>query len=411
MNKVIINLFIITVVVIADAFIISSLLHNYLEKEYYHVKNEGYAVLFDEKVIDGNKGYLRKLPCDSCDEQILVQTKIEQFVSKYNLGEVNLYDAYTRDNLINASIELVESDREINLTDYIITIEGDMPKLLLGRALNTFVFTLFALLLTYAIYFHINKYSASYSRIAAREDEVNLKAKTAVKETESKSMFLANISHELRTPLNSIIGFSEIIKSDVNAQEQNRAHAKDINDAGNHLLALINDILDYSKLESGKLEIHNEEVDITKIIRKTLRLVQTKAEETNVRLIPDIPAEHYVLKVDPKRIRQVILNILTNAIKFTPNGGSVTLITWVSKQGDEFVIEVQDSGIGIPKDKIPMVLESFSQVDNKYTRQKEGTGLGLPISKKLVEQMGGRLNIESDEGQGTAVQIIMPYKA
>ena len=251
--------------------------------------------------------------------------------------------------------------------------------------------------------------------IIARQHEANLEltaqAAAAEAENQNKSQFLANISHELRTPLNAIIGFSEIIKDEVLGKLDNlqyRDYIKDIHGSGVHLLSLINDILDYSKAEAGKLALVMDDVDITKTIVNCIRLVSPRAEESNVALTYDVPDEHYVLRTDAKKVKQIMLNLLSNAVKFTPAGGEVRVILWQNVVNDTLVIEVKDSGIGIAQKDISRALAPFGQVDSALSRKYEGTGLGLPLTKKFVELMGGTFTMQSAEGKGTTVSFTLP---
>ncbi len=253
--------------------------------------------------------------------------------------------------------------------------------------------------------------------IIARQHEMNLDLTTAKasaeEENREKSKFLANVSHELRTPLNAIIGFSEILKDEVMGplgNDQYRDYVRDIHNSGVHLLSLINDILDYSKANAGKLDIEMSDVDVNKVIRASMRLVTPRAKDASVNLKEEVPKEHVVLKSDPKRLKQVLLNILSNSVKFTPPDGTITLLMWKNIQENTIVIEVKDTGVGIPSKSISKVMASFGQVENQLSRRYDGTGLGLPLSKKLVELMGGRLEIRSKEGQGTTVTITLPFE-
>lgn len=250
--------------------------------------------------------------------------------------------------------------------------------------------------------------------IIARQHEVNLEltaaASAAEAQSRDKSQFLANISHELRTPLNAIIGFSDIIKKEARQlmHEAHQSYIDDIHASGKHLLSLINDILDYSKAEAGKLEVNWEENDVGKIIRNSLRMVMPRAETAQVTLVEDIPSQHFVMVTDSKKLKQVLLNLLSNAVKFTPAGGEVRCAIWEDIAKQEFVIQVKDTGIGIAPKDISKVMMPFGQVDNKLSRKYEGTGLGLPLSRKFVELMGGEFGIESELNVGTAVTVRLP---
>ncbi|MBN8531163.1 MAG: HAMP domain-containing histidine kinase, partial [Alphaproteobacteria bacterium] len=254
--------------------------------------------------------------------------------------------------------------------------------------------------------------------IIAKQHEKNLDLTAAAARAEAasreKSQFLANISHELRTPLNAIIGFSDIIKNETLgaiAIPQYKEYISDIHTSGTHLLSLINDILDYSKAEAGKLELEVAEVEIGKTIKTSMRLVEPRAEAAQVTLVQDLPKEPQVLKTDAKKLKQVLLNLLSNAVKFTPAGGQVKVSSWHNLGEDSVSIVVQDTGIGIAPKDIPKAMTPFGQVDSELSRKYEGTGLGLPLTKKFVETMGGKFEITSELGVGTTITITLPRVA
>lgn len=226
----------------------------------------------------------------------------------------------------------------------------------------------------------------------------------------SKSEFLANMSHELRTPLNSILGFAELLQLDrVEAltQEQTAEYAGDIYNSGKHLLDLINDILDISKIEAGSFELREEWVEVESVINVCLRLIQGRARDQDLELETDIPLHLPVLWADERALKQILLNLLSNAIKFTPSGGKVTICAGIDPSGD-FRLAVADTGIGIAQDDLQKTLLPFIQLDNNFTRKHTGTGLGLPLVKSLVEMHGGKLDIESQPGKGTSVVAQIP---
>ena len=236
---------------------------------------------------------------------------------------------------------------------------------------------------------------------------------TAEGANRSKSDFLANMSHELRTPLNAVIGFSEIIKDALlgdDSIEPYKGYAQDIHDSGSHLLSLINDILDMSKIEAGKLELVEEHVDLTDAIDASIRLVKERAHQNKISLITDIPEDLPKLNCDLRKFKQIAINLLSNAVKFTPEGGTIT--TQVSTGDDnDLYLRITDTGIGIGKDQLDKVLEPFGQAEIGLDRQYEGTGLGLTLTQALTELHGGRLKIESEtEGpnRGTIVTVIFP---
>ncbi len=226
----------------------------------------------------------------------------------------------------------------------------------------------------------------------------------------TKTEFLANVSHELRTPLNAINGFSEIMADEMfgpMGDARYLDYAQDIYQSGTHLLALINDILDLSKIEAGKLELDEQDVDVSEAIHSCLRIVTERAKEGKVGVATEIDANLPGLLADPRAIKQIVINLLSNAIKFTPPGGKVTTRAGVAGDG-RFVISVSDTGIGIAAEDIATTLAPFGQVDGSLSRKHEGTGLGLPLVKSLVELHGGTLEIVSQPGIGTNVHARFP---
>jgi two-component system cell cycle sensor histidine kinase PleC len=245
------------------------------------------------------------------------------------------------------------------------------------------------------------------------EEKLNLeKAKTAAEtQNQQKSMFLANVSHELRTPLNAIIGFSDIIKDEVMGpvgHPQYKEYITDINSSGVHLLSLINDILDYSKAEARKLDVESVDIDVNKIANSCMRLVEPRAKLANVKLVEKLPNKPVVLAADPKRMKQIILNLLSNAVKFTQEGGEVSLTVSEDVINGLVNIVVVDTGIGIAAKDISKAMSPFGQIDSSISRRYEGTGLGLPLSKKLTELMGGKFEIKSEVGLGTTIELVFP---
>ncbi|MBY0407298.1 MAG: HAMP domain-containing histidine kinase, partial [Rickettsiales bacterium] len=270
-----------------------------------------------------------------------------------------------------------------------------------------FVFVTFLLILSITS----RKAEAIISKQHEKNMELEKAAASAQAENADKSQFLANISHELRTPLNAIIGFSEIIKTELLPSLTERKYdqyVSDIHTSGVHLLSLINDILDFSKAEAGKLSLEVSEVDVTKMVQNSMRLVSPRAEAAGVGLVDNLPKDHIVMIIDGKKFKQVLLNLLSNAVKFTPSGGNVTVAAWQTMGEDTVTFEVVDTGIGIAPKDISRAMSPFGQVDNTLKRKYEGTGLGLPLTKKFVEIMGGKFNIESELNKGTRITITLP---
>lgn len=226
----------------------------------------------------------------------------------------------------------------------------------------------------------------------------------------AKTEFLANMSHELRTPLNSIIGFSEVLHEGVFGAIDNPRYVEylgDINSSGKHLLELINDILDVSKVEAGAMELVEEIIILDDIIRESLRVVRNRAEEGGIDI--NFVTNDYLprLNADPLRVKQILLNLLSNSVKFTPPGGEVTVTAGLNGDGG-FAISVADTGIGIAEEEIKEILEPFTQAHSGRAKRNEGTGLGLYLVKKLIEEHEGSFNIKSRLGQGTIINIHFP---
>ena len=226
----------------------------------------------------------------------------------------------------------------------------------------------------------------------------------------SKSRFLANMSHELRTPLNAIIGFAEVIQKEMLGPLGNARYAEyvdDIHSSGQHLLSLINNILDMSKIESGSWRIQPEMTDPVEIMEASLRTFRERAEGRGVFMSMAVDARLFEGFVDRQALRQILLNLISNAVKFTPAGGRIEVGAAPLDDG-AFRLWVKDTGIGIAPEHIPVVLAPFGQVENDLTRQYEGTGLGLPLVKSLVEMHDGRFEIDSVPGEGTTIRAIFP---
>jgi two-component system cell cycle sensor histidine kinase PleC len=270
------------------------------------------------------------------------------------------------------------------------------------------VFILFFVVIMYNTHY-AQKIIDKYIKINSRLEAAKVQAEV---ESSAKTDFLANISHELRTPLNAIIGFSEIILSENAGKLHNpvyKTYIQDINNSGHHLLSVINDVLDFSKAAADKLQVEYIEVDLNKIVSASLRLVKPRADKALVKLVQRVPQDHIILRADPKRLKQAILNLLSNAVKFTQADGQVTLSIEKDPVRRQVHVIVEDNGIGMSEHDVPKALSLFGQIDNKLSRKYEGTGLGLPLTKKLVELMNGRLDIYSEPNKGTKVTMIFNY--
>jgi PAS domain S-box-containing protein len=228
----------------------------------------------------------------------------------------------------------------------------------------------------------------------------------------AKSAFLANMSHELRTPLNAIIGFAEIIQMEMLGPvgtARYLEYATDIGTSGHHLLNLINDLLDLSKIEAGKLELHESWVDIPATVETCLRFVKERALNHGVTLATELIGTLPPLWADERAMKQILLNLLTNAVKFTPDGGRVTVCATLDAER-RLRLAVSDTGIGIAPKDMPRVLEAFGQIDSAMNRKHAGTGLGLPLTRSLIELHGGEFAIESEAGKGTTVSAHFPVQ-
>ncbi len=248
-------------------------------------------------------------------------------------------------------------------------------------------------------------------RIIEEKNEItNVLLVEANKANHSKSEFLANMSHELRTPLNAIIGFSDIMDKETFGPVGNERYAsyvKDISGSGHHLLSIINDILDLAKAEANKLTLDEREIDLVQIAAESIRMCEPKAQQTGVTIALKSCSDEVIANVDGKLMLQILLNMVSNAVKFSHEGGSVEVAVEVGADRSVMMV-VRDHGIGIPATDIERVLRPFEQVEDSRTRAHGGTGLGLPYAVKLAELHGGALWIESQVNVGTSVMVVLP---
>jgi two-component system cell cycle sensor histidine kinase PleC len=239
----------------------------------------------------------------------------------------------------------------------------------------------------------------------AESDRARYHAEAA---SRSKSQFLANMSHELRTPLNAILGFSQMIASrNLAPVERHFEYAEHIQKSGNHLLALINDILDLAKIEAGGFALHEADIDVGRVIEDEVATFQHRAESNGCTLKVEVSDQLPLVHADERAVRQIMLNLLSNAVKFTPTGGTITAFAEVAA-GAALCFGVTDTGVGISPDDQAKVFENFGQGRHDVVSPDKGTGLGLPIVKGLAESHGGRVSLESKVGQGTRVVIFLP---
>ncbi|HEX6842578.1 MAG TPA: ATP-binding protein [Stellaceae bacterium] len=225
----------------------------------------------------------------------------------------------------------------------------------------------------------------------------------------AKSEFLANMSHELRTPLNAIIGFAEIMRDRLLGSIGNPRYAEyahDIHSSGTHLLGIINDILDLSKVEAGRLELTEELIDLHVIVRSTVALLRDRAAAGGLEIKTELMGPSLLIRGDERKLKQIVTNLLSNAVKFTPAGGEIVITAGIDER--RIVLEVRDTGIGIAPEHVARALSPFGQVDSRLSRRYEGTGLGLPLARALAELHGGTLTLDSAPGRGTTVRVTLP---
>lgn len=243
----------------------------------------------------------------------------------------------------------------------------------------------------------------------AQEEQVAMVQRETARVQSMKSRFLANITHELRTPLNAVLGFSHMLKmeEEMNLNKVKREeYAGLIHEAGEHLLGIVNSILDMSKLESGKFDFSPHELDIAEVVEQCTNIVRLKAEQNKISIHKNFAENLPEILADKRALKQILLNLLSNAIKFTPNGGSIT--TQIRYDENTLSISVADTGIGIAAEDLPFIGEAFFQARSTYDRQYEGTGLGLSVVKGLIELHDGELKISSTKDEGTIITVILP---
>ncbi len=259
----------------------------------------------------------------------------------------------------------------------------------------------------------IQKLLAAYAEEVEDRKQAEIMARIAKEEADranqAKSEFLANMSHEIRTPLNAIIGFSQVLTQNYLGEltDRQKESVNDILGSGQHLLQIINDILDLSKVEAGELGLNESDVDISEIVEQSNAIMRLKAEETGVSLIADLPDKPVRIAGDARLVTQMLQNLLSNAVKFTPKGGTVTVRTLSCEDG-AVELQVQDTGIGIAEPDMEKALSPFRQVDNAFDSDHQGTGLGLPLVSAMAKLHDGRLILESKVGVGTVASIRFP---
>jgi signal transduction histidine kinase len=251
--------------------------------------------------------------------------------------------------------------------------------------------------------------AAKVSADAAKTSAVNamVAAQTA---SRMKSEFLANMSHELRTPLNAIIGFSEVMGGEILGPigtPRYLEYTTDIRDSAQHLLHIINDILDLSQIEAGQMKLNEEWISVEPAVTASIAIVKERAQRANLTIKVDLFAQEHKLLVDERKLKQVIINILSNAVKFSRPGGTITVQSALGRTG-RYQLRIADTGIGMNQADVQRVFEPFVQLDSALHRKYEGTGLGLSLTRRLIEMHGGSINLESELYVGTTAVIELP---
>jgi signal transduction histidine kinase len=332
-------------------------------------------------------------------------------------GEVA--ESYIRESLLN-HVTRVYTFRAVPRYPLEVTVGLDTADVLASYRQNSMIIVGLTAVATlalcgFAIYLiQLGRATARHQAELASEQakvrKAQIERERAEAASQSKSLFLTNMSHELRTPLNAIIGFSEIIKDQVlgpSAAKNYADYAKDIHNSGQHLLSLINDILDLSKIDAGQMSLDEEPIDLTDLVRHGIALLEPRWRSKRVSVEIEIPRDLSFLRADSPKLRRALLNLLGNAIKFNRDGGRV-VVRAVAPQGEGLSIEIADTGIGMTPDEIAVAFQAFVQVDNSLARRYEGSGIGLSITKRLIELHGGALAIESVKGSGTTVILRFP---
>jgi signal transduction histidine kinase len=259
---------------------------------------------------------------------------------------------------------------------------------------------------------HVSELEATQRELEATTSSLRKALAAAAASSQAKSQFLAMMNHELRTPLNAVIGFAELMAGETFGplgHARYREYVADIRNSGAHLLGLINSVLDFSKIEAGRMELTESAIDLDALLTGAMQMLRLQADEGGIAMTLEVEAGLPRLRADERLVRQVALNLLSNAVKFTPPGGSIRIRA--RRNSDALLVTIADTGIGIASDDIPKALDRFGQVDNSLSRRYEGTGLGLPLAKRLVELHGGTLAIQSDGADaGTTVTIAFPLQ-
>lgn len=347
----------------------------------------------------------------------IVVTDYSGRIVRVNDSFIRTY-GWTRNELINGDVSglVTPDERDItkrNHDDYIkngARSSGEMKIIRKDGSIANSLFTTATIELSQKRRFQVTTVMDITLR-KQMEQSLRMAKDQADSANRAKSTFLANMSHELRTPLNAIIGFSEMMEKETFGalgHPKYKEYLGDIHMSANHLLQIINEVLDMSKIEAGRLELDEDAVDIAELIRSVNRMMASRAFGGGLMLVEDFDKNLPRIKGDERLIRQVLINLVTNAVKFSDKGGRIETSAYLQSDGS-MEITIRDYGVGIPEDKIKQALEPFGQVSEKAENAHDrGTGLGLPLAKAMVEMHGGDFILKSGKGQGTTVIVIMP---
>ena len=333
------------------------------------------------------------------------------FYDQVALGHkwVKVVDLYKNNRLIGeAYIPIMENGEFLGAVEIYIDVTAAMARFQKLSNLAAFAIVIVLVMTGAAQFYFILRHLQRRRIIERKHDLARTKAEQA---NQAKTSFLAHMSHELRTPLNAIMGFSEVIKDAMfgaNIDDRYKQYAGYIHRSGTHLLSLINDLLDLSKIEAGRYELHEEDIELPKALGNCIELMRTQAEREGISLLLEVPDDIPLLYADHRSLDQILLNLISNAVKFTPKGGNITIAAALDAE-EGMTIKVADTGIGIAAEYIHKAMEPFGQVsENGPHAKKEGTGLGLALTRYLAELHGGDVRIESEMHKGTSVLVRFP---
>ncbi|MGB0718915.1 MAG: PAS domain-containing sensor histidine kinase [Bdellovibrionales bacterium] len=348
----------------------------------------------------------------------IVVTDHNRRIVRVNESFVRMY-GWTRDDLINIDVTslITPDERELAIKNHDDFIQsggrssGEMKIIRKDAGIANALFTTATLELSQKRRFQVTTVMDITLR-KQMEISLRLAKEQADAANRAKSMFLANMSHELRTPLNAILGFSEMMIKETFGALGHPKYAEyigDVHGSANHLLEIINEVLDMSKIEAGRIDLDEGECDMKELIASVLRMMESRFFGKDLHLKTDIAADLPHMIADQRLMRQVLINLVTNAVKFSDKDGEIRVFAKIIPENGEMEIIVADDGVGIPKDKIKQAMEPFAQVkDRAENASQQGTGLGLPLAKAMVELHGGRIDLQSDTGQGASVVIHLP---